>query len=248
MGRVRTWKRLNIPFFLVIIIACYMLFTNFLLLGNMRLCLFLSFMTLLSLYVSALSRPGPVPQLWKHIEEEPLTSYCRRCASNRPPRTHHCRYCDECIVRYDHHCDWIDNCVGVRNNKAFLLFLVYISLAILHYLFMFGKFFTFAHGPDDAVNLLKGGAPLIVALVLMIMYTFVVVPCAMLAFSFIWMGFSLVLRNETTYERDHDHGARLLYNKGLMQNWCEVFGNNPLLWCIPTLVEATNVPRQVYIV
>ncbi|BGP38635.1 hypothetical protein JCM10450v2_002585 [Rhodotorula kratochvilovae] len=63
---------------------------------------------------------------------------CKKCeplpGGGRPPkpeRTHHCSVCQTCILKFDHHCPWIKGCVGLHNERYFLLFLCYFSVAAL---------------------------------------------------------------------------------------------------------------------
>ncbi|KAK4889207.1 palmitoyltransferase for Vac8p [Elasticomyces elasticus] len=54
--------------------------------------------------------------------------YCNKCQTLKPDRSHHCSSCGQCVLKMDHHCPWLATCVGLRNYKAFLLFLIYTSL------------------------------------------------------------------------------------------------------------------------
>jgi len=54
--------------------------------------------------------------------------FCKKCQARKPDRAHHCSTCRTCVLKMDHHCPWLATCVGLRNYKAFLLFLIYTTL------------------------------------------------------------------------------------------------------------------------
>jgi hypothetical protein len=55
--------------------------------------------------------------------------WCNKCDCEKPDRAHHCSICGVCVLRMDHHCPWLaSRCIGLRNHKAFFLFLCYAAL------------------------------------------------------------------------------------------------------------------------
>mmetsp|Transcript_58954 Transcript_58954/g.118382 ORF Transcript_58954/g.118382 Transcript_58954/m.118382 type:complete len:290 (+) Transcript_58954:79-948(+) len=73
--------------------------------------------------------PGAVPRAARPLPSaEHAETICGRCDAYKPPNSHHCRICGRCVVRMDHHCPWLNNCIGAKNQKLFILFLVYTWL------------------------------------------------------------------------------------------------------------------------
>eukprot|EP00029_Vermamoeba_vermiformis_P006529 TRINITY_DN2585_c0_g1_i1.p1 TRINITY_DN2585_c0_g1~~TRINITY_DN2585_c0_g1_i1.p1 ORF type:complete len:288 (-),score=-0.74 TRINITY_DN2585_c0_g1_i1:38-901(-) len=176
--------------------------------------------------------------------------YCAKCKKFKPPRTHHCQYCKRCVVRMDHHCSWIDNCIGHGNLKAFLLFLLSASTALLTlstmYILSFIQVFWFGsvHNPYTLFHwilfFLSFGA-------LFLTTIFVAFTCH--------DNWALALTNQTTIELSaigwaesacKSKGERFVfpYDKGPWRNFIEVFGANPLLWLIP--IETSNTDGLHY--
>eukprot|EP01035_Chromulina_nebulosa_P057980 gene57980-79426_t len=81
-----------------------------------------------------LSDPGVVPSHAKPLPQrdpgsKPLIPVCGICEAYKPPHAHHDRISSRCISRMDHFCPWMNNAIGAKNQKHFLLFLVYSDIA-----------------------------------------------------------------------------------------------------------------------
>mmetsp|Transcript_66578 Transcript_66578/g.206249 ORF Transcript_66578/g.206249 Transcript_66578/m.206249 type:complete len:327 (+) Transcript_66578:173-1153(+) len=72
--------------------------------------------------------PNWVPMGLQEMKRTGLRRHCKWCGKYKPDRCHHCRVCKTCILKMDHHCPWVNNCVGARNQKHFVLFLLYVQL------------------------------------------------------------------------------------------------------------------------
>lgn len=157
--------------------------------------------------------------------------WCTLCEHERPLRSHHCRQCGICVARFDHHCGWIDNCVGSRNHKCFVLFIAYISGAIVHYSAMLVRYFCEQTMRREMrmVDTLH--------LILIIFYSVIVFVCGIFAFVFLVSTVYQMLRDETTIEAEHAerHKVPGAARKGICQNVCSVMGPSPLMWLVPEL-------------
>ncbi|KAK8809705.1 hypothetical protein WA158_000648 [Blastocystis sp. Blastoise] len=102
---------------------------------------FISLCTLMALWcelATSFTNPGtPLTDL-KLSESEMVDAIhndrlvCFKCKSLRPIRAYHCDLCGCCILKQDHHCYWVNNCIGARNQKYFLLFVIYAIIGQLY--------------------------------------------------------------------------------------------------------------------
>ena len=161
--------------------------------------------------------------------------FCGSCQSARPIRTHHCRVCNDCIVRYDHHCAWVDNCVGASNTKAFVLFLIYASITILHYLSS-----VFAYCSRGGIGATMSNAPIVgtIQVILVFIAAIGCMPAAVVVFSFLASTVVSIARNCTTYEAQFDAEEAKAHNRGWLLNCKEVMGPQVHMWWVPTLVPS----------
>lgn len=139
---------------------------------------------------------------------------CGICAVWKPPRAHHCRRCNRCVFRMDHHCLWIDNCVGYRNQKSFILFLLYA--AILSVLTFMCLLYSFVYNYDQ-VDLPVHVSMMLVALI-SIKYTY----------EFLDEQMDFVETNATLVETYQNSKGSVPVNV-----FRHMFGDNMFLWLFP---------------
>ena len=78
------------------------------------------------------SQAGPNNATSFTVKSNGEIRYCKKCQARKPDRAHHCSTCRRCVLKMDHHCPWLATCIGLRNHKAFLLFLIYTTLFSLY--------------------------------------------------------------------------------------------------------------------
>lgn len=76
--------------------------------------------------------------------------HCQKCNYYKLPRVSHCSTCGECIYKLDHHCMWTQTCIGHCNQRAFILFCVYMAIGVIQFWISTYRTASFMIGGCDA--------------------------------------------------------------------------------------------------
>ena len=162
--------------------------------------------------------------------------FCKSCKIYKPLRTHHCHICNRCVLKMDHHCPWIGNCVGFANHRAFVLFLLWITIGCGMSAFLSWPVFSFAI--DTSIPW-----PVEVFYVSRMSVFFLFAACAALSFAcgaLCAFHFYLIFSGQTTIETLINSSHILQYQRlnliyknpydlGYRNNFSSFFGFDPLL-------------------
>lgn len=162
------------------------------------------------------------PRRPPRIVESPV--FCALCDNRwKPPRAHHCRSCKECIFRMDHHCPWINNCVAFRNQKPFILFLIYIGIGLLLNLFILSAgLFYWMTTPDTKFRSTTAG-------ILSTDFSLTVF-FLNISLGFLFEQYEALQSNSTLVESYQLTRGR---QNGFFRNFKDSFGENAWLWLVP---------------
>lgn len=155
--------------------------------------------------------------------------WCVPCRNFKPQRCHHCSVCDRCVLVMDHHCIFTNCCIGVNNRRHFFLFLIHLLIGL-----SFPVLILLPQVPECVIGNAWGGTEALFPIPfwrrchVLGAFGAGVVSQALL-FSLFWFHVNLLLRNETTLESLENwiERRRSCFDKGALNNFCEVFGPLP---------------------
>ncbi|KAF9901027.1 Palmitoyltransferase [Linnemannia zychae] len=204
-------------------------------------------------YLTMVTSPGSPPLDWyppidgSSIEYKTTTHtprYCRTCDAYKPPRTHHCRICKKCVLKMDHHCPWVRNCVGYYNYGHFVRFITWTTISTFYCMvLLILRCLEAYENEQSGLNL--GSRPsqeqMMLIVVNLCLDGSVLFGISILTTYHFWC----ISSNTTTIEswekdrvltiirRGKIREIKCPYHLGVLTNFQEVLGQNPMLWLWP---------------
>mmetsp|Transcript_17651 Transcript_17651/g.49672 ORF Transcript_17651/g.49672 Transcript_17651/m.49672 type:complete len:340 (-) Transcript_17651:68-1087(-) len=176
--------------------------------------------------------------------------YCTRCEGFKPPRASHCKDCGRCVMRMDHHCPWVNNCIGFRNQKHFVLFVLYATLVccwilLIDFYYMYWLLaYTYSHrGTEPAAGIDRDKNAVVLRFAVILSSVILLVPTTAGLVNLASWQLSFAVLNTTTIERREikwlksrvsSENLKWKYNYGRYQNLAHLFGPTFLDWPFPT--------------
>ena len=191
-------------------------------------------LAIISYYRGVVTDPGGIPPTaeWeKENSEKKLEGlrFCSREKKWKPERTHYCSALGRNVLRMDHMCPWLANCVGYFNHKFFMLFILYATAATGWTTVSVGHLLALS-----SAGLLTKTSALSAAQVFFLTEGLCISSLVSLILTpFTGFHLWLVAKNKTTLEYCEKANPTVSYDFGIMYNFCQVFGYNPLFWLLP---------------
>ena len=190
-------------------------------------------LAIISYYRAVTTDPGSIPKTAEWEKENTAKKqeglrFCNREKKWKPDRAHYCSAIGRNVLKMDHYCPWLANCVGYFNHKFFILFIIYATVAsgwstisVAHLLATNSAGLLKSHALSAAQIFFLSEGICLSSLISLILTPFT------------GFHFWLVARNKTTLEYCEKTNASITYDFGLVHNFSQVFGYNPLFWLLP---------------
>ncbi|KAI0300409.1 zf-DHHC-domain-containing protein [Russula brevipes] len=173
-----------------------------------------------------------------HLNITPAsTTKCPKCGGSKPERTHHCRVCNRCILKYDHHCPVrINQCVGLYNERHFVMFMAYVTMATFCFVAFGWPHLYVALGFDFDDSWEHRTSPILFTII----YLICVVMCLAIGTMLAWQLWSVSIGETAVESYDHEYYRKVATSRG------ETFQNSYDLGKLKNLELFLNIGLDGY--